>query len=165
MDTKIDKKQVADLYHSGMNMRQIGEVLGVSQSAICKFMIEYNINCRPSGAKASGDKRVKLDKEQVASMYESGMTQKKIGKALGVSNACISKFMKKHDIKARSPGHPSGCRVKLDKQEIASLYESGKSSLEISKMFAVDPFTIRKFMRENSIKLRKDRKKKDYPEN
>ena len=44
MDAKIDKKQVMSLYHSGMNMRQVGEALGVSNSAICKFMIKHNIN-------------------------------------------------------------------------------------------------------------------------
>lgn len=103
MDTKIDKKQVADLYHSGMNMRQIGEVIGVSQSAICQFMIKYNIKARPSGSKASGE-RVKLDKEQVISMYSSGMSQRKIGKMFGVSNVWICEFMKKHDIKARKTG-------------------------------------------------------------
>jgi transposase len=101
MNTKIDKKQVMSLYHSGMNMRQVGEALGVSNSDICKFMIKYNINARPSGSKASGDKKVKLDKEQVASMYESGMSQGKIGKAFGVSNAWICEFMKKHNIKAQ----------------------------------------------------------------
>ena len=104
MNTTIDKKQVKSLYHSGMNIRQIGEVLGVSNSDICQFMIKYNINSRPSGSKARGDKRVKLDKEQIISMYESGMNQLRIGKALGVSNACISKLMKKHGIKARKTG-------------------------------------------------------------
>ena len=99
MYTKIDKKQVKSLYHSGMNMRQVAEELGVSNSAICKFMIKYNINT-PS----SSSQKVILDKEQVASMYESGMSQSKIGKALGVSNAWISKLMKKHDIKARKTG-------------------------------------------------------------
>jgi DNA-directed RNA polymerase specialized sigma subunit len=104
MNTKIDRKQVMSLYHSGMNMRQIGEALGVSNSDICQFMIKYNINARSFGSKARGDKRVKLDKEQVISMYESGMSQSKIGKALGVSNACISKLMKKYGIKARKTG-------------------------------------------------------------
>ena len=104
MDAKIDKKQVMSLYHSGMNMRQVGEALGVSNSAICKFMIKHNINADSSGAHALGKKRVKLDKEHVASMYESGMSQSKIGKALGVSNAWISKLMKRYDIKARKTG-------------------------------------------------------------
>ena len=96
---KLDKRQVISLYHSGMNMRQVGEALGVSNSDICQFMIKYNINARPSGSQ-----KVILDKEQVASMYESGMSQSKIGKALGVSNALICKIMKKHGIKARKTG-------------------------------------------------------------
>ena len=99
MYTKIDKKQVKSLYHSGMNMRQVAEELGVSNSDICQFMIKHNINARPSGSRACGDKRVKLD-----NMYESGMSQLKIGKALGVSNALICKIMKKHGIKARKTG-------------------------------------------------------------
>ena len=102
MYTKIDKKQVKSLYHSGMNMRQVAEELGVSNSDICQFMIKHNINARPSGSSARGDKRVKLDKEQVATMCESGMSQSKIGKALGVSNVCICLFMKKHNIQTRT---------------------------------------------------------------
>jgi len=56
MDAKIDKKQVMSLYHSGMNMRQVGEALGISNSAICKFMIKHNINARSSWSKARGEK-------------------------------------------------------------------------------------------------------------
>ncbi len=81
MYTIIDRKQVMSLYHSGMNMRQVAEKLGVSNSAICKCMIKYNINAR-----SSRSRKVILDKEQVKSMYESGLNQSKIGKALGVSN-------------------------------------------------------------------------------
>ena len=99
MNTTIDKKQVKSFYHSGMNMRQVAEELGVSNSDICQFMIKHNINAR-----SSSSQKVILDKEQVAGMYESGLSQSKIGKALGVSNACISKLMKKHGIKARKTG-------------------------------------------------------------
>ena len=96
---ELDKRQVISLYHSGMNMRQVAEELGVSNSDICQFMIKHNINAR-----SSSSQKVILDKEQVASMYESGMSQSKIGKALGVSNALICKIMKKHGIKARKTG-------------------------------------------------------------
>ena len=104
MNTKIDKKQVMSFYHSGMSMRQVGEALGVSNSDICQFMIKHNINAHPSGSSARGDKRVKLDKEKVMTMYESGMSQRKIGKAFGVSNTWICEFMKKHNIQARKTG-------------------------------------------------------------
>ena len=96
---ELDKRQVISLYHSGMNMRQVAEELGVSNSDICQFMIKHNINAR-----SSSSQKVILDKEQVKSMYESGMSQLKIGKALGVSNALICKIMKKHGIKARKTG-------------------------------------------------------------
>ena len=64
MNTKIDIKQVKNLYHSGMNMRQVAEAIGVSNSDICKFMIKHNINARSSWSKARGDKRVKLEKKK-----------------------------------------------------------------------------------------------------
>lgn len=108
MDKKIDKKEVTYLYYSGMNMRQIGEALGVSNSDICQFMIKHNINrsC-PSGYKVRESKRVKLNeekKEQVASMYDSGMNQSKIGNVLRVSQTWISVLMKRYDIKVRKTG-------------------------------------------------------------
>jgi transposase len=151
----LDKKQVKNLYHSGMNMRQVAEELGVSNSDICQFMIKYNINSRPSGSKASGDgsKRVKLDKEQIISMYESGMSQAKIGKALGVSNALICKFMKRNGIDTRG-----NKREKPDEKKVAALYEAGNSSEKISKVFGVTSPTIRRFMKKYGIQLRKDKK-------
>ena len=101
---ELDKRQVISLYHSGMNMRQVAEELGVSNSDICQFMIKHNINARTSGSNERGNKRVELDKDQMASMYESGMSQSKIGKVFGVSNTCISKLMKRYDIKTRKTG-------------------------------------------------------------
>ena len=155
MNTKIDRKQVMSLYHSGMNMRQIGEALGVSNSDICQFMIKYNINARPSRSKprGGGSKRIKLDKEQIISMYESGMSQIQISKVLGVSNACISKFMKRSGIDTRG-----NKKVKLDEKKVTALYEAGNSSEKISKVYGVTSPTIRRFMKKHGIQLRKDKK-------
>ena len=94
---ELDKRQVISLYHSRMNMRQVAEELGVSNSDICQFMVKHNINAR-----SSSSQKVILDKEQVVGMYESGLSQSKIGKALGVSNVCICLFMKKHNIQTRT---------------------------------------------------------------
>lgn len=107
MDIKIDKKQVISLYHSGMNMRQVGEALGVSNLVICQFMIKHNINARPSGSKPCGGKRAKLDWDQVVNMRnmcEHGISKVKIAEILGVTASCISKFMKKHNIQTRKTG-------------------------------------------------------------
>ena len=74
-------------------MQKIGEALGVSDTLVYKFMKENNVPSR----KASQD----INREQVASMYESGMSMQKIGEALGVSDTLIYRFMKKHNIKSR----------------------------------------------------------------
>ena len=42
------------------------------------------------------------DKEKVASMYNSAMSQKQIAKVFGVSAGYILTFIKKHNIKASS---------------------------------------------------------------
>ena len=93
----LDKEKVASLYNSGMNMRQVGEVLGVSNLVICQFMIKHNIKARWS----SFATRANLDKEQVANMYESGNSSRKISKMFGASAPTILKFMREHDIKLR----------------------------------------------------------------
>jgi len=45
--------------------------------------------------------RVILNKEQVANLYNSGMDQKSVAKALMVSENTISKFMRKHGLQTR----------------------------------------------------------------
>jgi transposase len=47
--------------------------------------------------------------------------------------------------------------IKLDKEKISTLYESGNTTEQISKVFGVTPPTIRKFMRKHDIELRKSR--------
>lgn len=46
---------------------------------------------------------VELDKEQVISLYETGMTKKEVAKELYVTATTLSKFMQKNDIPTRNP--------------------------------------------------------------
>ena len=47
--------------------------------------------------------------------------------------------------------------IELDKNKITILYESGKTTEEISKLFSVTPPTIRRFMKKHDIEIRKSR--------
>jgi DNA invertase Pin-like site-specific DNA recombinase len=47
--------------------------------------------------------------------------------------------------------------IELDKEKIATLYESGNTTEEISKLFSVTPPTIRRFMKKHDIEIRKSR--------
>lgn len=153
MNTKINKKQVADLYHSGMNMRNIGKRLGVSNSDICKFMIKHNISTRAFGCGAPrGGKKGKLDVQEVTNLYKSGKSITEIAETFDVEVSTALKFMNRNGIGVKR-------RVRLDKEEVKTLYESGYSSKRIGKMFGVCAPTILKFMKRQGIKLRKDRNK------
>ena len=47
--------------------------------------------------------------------------------------------------------------IELDKEKIATLYESGNTTEQISKLFSVTPPTIRRFMKKHDIEIRKSR--------
>jgi len=47
--------------------------------------------------------------------------------------------------------------IELDKEKIATLYESGNTTEEISKLFSVTPPTIRRFMKKHDIEISKSR--------
>ena len=68
--------------------------------------------------------KIKLDKEEVANLYNSGMSHRKIAKVLGTCGSVIARFTLKHNIKAR-PFHRS--RIHLDKEQVASIPQFGIS--------------------------------------
>jgi IS30 family transposase len=47
--------------------------------------------------------------------------------------------------------------IELDKEKIATLYESGKTTEQISNLFNVTPPTIRRFMKKHNIEIRKSK--------
>jgi len=151
MNTKINKKQVADLYHSGMNMRNIGKRLGVSNSDICKFMIKHNISTRAFGYNTPRGGKKELDVQEVTNLYKSGKSVIEIAETFDVGVSTALKFMNRNGIGVKR-------RVRLDKEEVAALYESGYSSKRIGKMLGVSAPTILKFMKKQGINLRKDKK-------
>lgn len=55
-------------------------------------------------------------------------------------------------------------KIFLDDLQIINLYNSGKSTLHISKMFKCAPGTIGRILKENNIDLRKQNKKYDFNE-
>lgn len=150
MNRKIDKKQVADLYHSGMNMRQIGKALGVSNADICKFMIKHNVSTRCFGSNRPQAKIKRVDVQEITDLYKSGEKVAEIAKMFDVTASTVLHFMRRHGIRLKQ-------RVKLDKKEVADLYNSGKSSAKIAKILGVSIPTICNFMKKHGIKFRKDR--------
>jgi DNA-binding transcriptional regulator LsrR (DeoR family) len=100
----LDKEKIDSMYHYGMTQREIAQSFGINRSTISQFMKKHGIKVRIylKGTCPRAKLVRALDKEKIASMYESGMTQVQIGEAFGLPNSYISTFMKEHNIKARN---------------------------------------------------------------
>ena len=98
-------------------------------------------------------KQIELDKEKIATLYESGNTTEQIGKLYGVTAPTIRRFMQKHDIEIRKS---RSLLTKKQKQEAFNMRSSGLTIKEIAKSFNVGSSCI-----HNSIK--KDDKKRVAP--
>ena len=80
-------------------------------------------------------------------MYESGMTMKKVGEALGVSDTLVYNFMKENNIPTRKAR-----RYNLNKEQVASMYESGMTMEKIAEALDVSENTIQLFIKKHNIK-------------
>lgn len=96
--------------------------------------------------------KIKLDKEEIANLYNSGMSHRKIAKALGVSGSVIARFTLKNNIKAR-PFHRS--KTHLNREQVASMYESGMTIKKIGEALGVSETSIHAFIKKHNIKSRK----------
>lgn len=101
--------------------------------------------------------KLNLDDNKIIELYKtkSGF---EISKIFGVDHSTIYRRLKKHNIKLR------GCREarilggkkykNLDIDKIISLYESGKSRLELGRLFGVHENVIKDRLKSNNIPLR-----------
>ena len=96
--------------------------------------------------------KIKLHKEEVTNLYNSGMSHRKIAKALGVSGSVIARFTAKHNIKARPFHRP---KTHLNREQVASMYESGMTMQKIGEALGVSDTLIYRFMKKHNIKSRK----------
>lgn len=85
-------------------------------------------------------KQIELDKEKIATLYESGNTTEQIGKLFGVTPPTIRRFMRKHDIEIR---RPKSILTDEQKEQISIMHSSGKTLKYIAEVFNVSIGVIR----------------------
>ena len=98
-----------------------------------------------------------VDKEKVVCLYDSGMTQHQVGKAVGVSLTTISIFMKEHNIKVREKVNPDKEKMAT---KVADLYNSGMTQKQIGEALGVKSGAISYIMRKHNIQARVEGRKK-----
>jgi transposase len=101
------------------------------------------------------NKTIQLDKDKIATLYESGNSTEQISKVFGVTPPTIRKFMRKHDIKLRNSR-----RILTEEQiaQAAIMHSSGQTLKQIATTFNVGYTCIHK-----SLKTGEKKKKKNKP--
>lgn len=95
--------------------------------------------------------------ESIESLYNSGLSQRKVGKLFSVSYSTIGRLLRKHNIPVRNCGAIK--RIHLDIKKITELYNSGATLKERGVLFKVSHTTIFNFIIKNNIKKTKNETK------
>ena len=98
------------------------------------------------------NKTIELDKEKIATLYESGNTTEQISNVFGVTAPTIRKFMRKHDIKLRNSR-----RILTEEQiaQAAIMQSSGQTLKQIAATFNVGYTCIHKSLKTGEKKKSK----------
>ena len=98
------------------------------------------------------NRTIELDKEKIATLYESGNTTEQISNVFGVTAPTIRKFMRKHDIKLRNSR-----RILTEEQiaQAAIMQSSGQTLKQIAATFNVGYTCIHKSLKTGEKKKSK----------
>lgn len=96
----------------------------------------------------------KYEIDMIKSLYQSGINQKNIGRAFGVSESKIGRVLKEEGVQAKSS--KDYCRILNDNDEVnvVEQYKSGKNMNEIARMYNCSRSVIDDTLRRNGVQKR-----------
>jgi predicted GNAT family acetyltransferase len=160
---KPTKERLSEMYEdSGMSTRQIGKLLGVRHITIRRWLSAYGIPIRPSitpnSLKARGITPPTSD-ELFAMVHVEHLSYQQIADKYGVDFTSVPHWLTKHGIakpdiwdtrlKGKRPRIPPA-------DELARIYNTGKSLQSIGESFGVAGSTIRSRLVSAGFQIRKD---------
>lgn len=144
------KPTIKKLYESGMSMKEVGDVIGLSEPTVRRALKSMGVKSRPpSQRRVLSDP---LSRINVVTMYKSGMTISAIANQLGHTSKVVSDILKDEGIEIRTSGHI----VLTPSQQLKAirLYQDGYSLREIGHRFDVSRMTIQEVLKEHDIPRR-----------
>ena len=186
------REEIARLYNEGKETNEIAEELGISKQIVyqdIRILIEEKRIVkreRKRGTKSKNtekSKQIAKRREEIARLYNEGKTEKEISEELGVTIATVYNDIKvlveekrivkntKRRTQDEKPEETKGRKKEIQKrvakrrEEIARLYNEGKTEKEISEELGVTIATvyndIKVLVEEKRIqqKLQKEEKK------
>jgi len=158
--TKEQEKEVIEKYKRGMTAKQIASQYGL-RSGVAVLKILKNNGFNPQDDKFARNRKLSEDQEkEIAIAYTKGETQQSLSQRYGVSDPTISKALKEQGVTKRTLSQVQyGVRrdggVTYDeKKKIKELYEEGKNTVEIAKIFGLWDSAVGRYLAEMGVKRR-----------
>jgi len=111
--------------------------------------------------KKQGNYKLDIDDRKIAKYYNSGMTVKQTAEKFNISEASVRKILHRNNIVIKREGG-SHRRIDLPKEQLINMYIKGEKSIKnCAKHFGVSESVVTRILRENNIKIRKNRPRHD----
>jgi len=139
--------QIIQLYKAGQTCKEIAKEFGCLSTCIYKILRKHDVKMRPpnSPGKYSEDICRKM-----VDLYKQGHTSKSIVARFGCCTKTLNRIFDEYDIERRltlfQPRYTA-----QDHQRMASMYEQGKSLLEIAEEIGCVPTTVNRILNEQGI--------------
>jgi intein-encoded DNA endonuclease-like protein len=158
--TEEQEDEVIEKYKKGMTAKEIASQFGLqSAGAVLKVLKNKGIN--PQEDKFERNKRLSDDqKKEIAIAYTKGETQQSLSRRYGVSDPTISKALKEQGVIKRTRSQVQygdrriGGVTDDEKHKMKVLYEEGKTTVEIAKIFGLWDSAIGRYLTEIGVKRR-----------
>ena len=147
----LKKKEIETLYwRKGMSLPQIGKLFNINPGTLHRWMKRNNIPLRSKEEALSSRRKVLASKDKLFDLYwKKKLSLQEIASLFNVTPQAISYWMKKFNIRRRTPQEAASLRakIKLSSYQLEDLYlKQGRSINKIAEKLGVSPSTVRKYL-------------------
>lgn len=110
---------------AGKLLVAIAAYIAESETAVMRSRIKAGLERARKNGKKLGHEPIPLNLDQVARLYDSGLSLRKVAKQLGVSHATIDRRLRQHDAENRTPsGKDANSQLPNNHQEDSTTADS-----------------------------------------
>ncbi len=145
--SEITKERLENLIHSGLTVKKICEELNISERTYSRLLDKFGLT---TGRKAAKKHIASIKPEMLQSLLDSGCSKPEICTRLKINDCMFYRLLKRFDIKYNYL-HNSN-EIKIPKQRLEELANSGKTVEEITKELGVSLTTYYQKTKEAGVK-------------
>lgn len=178
MKKNIDEDSVVNLYNIGYTTTDIAGIINnCSLSTINRILKRNGIQLRKKGESPNKNyksnsrlKHVVKDVDKLKELFYNGIPINEIGKILMVSPKAVKRCIEENGLKRKKSIFSREQYDNENDEKIIKLYEEGKSTTEIGKIFGITHRTVCSHLKHCGVKIRKNseshfiKNKKNFPD-